>query len=305
MKTTIGILIVLGFGLFAGNAQAAGPGDVIINEVMQDPASVGDSQGEWFELYNSTGHAIDIDGWIIRDDAANLHAINHGGPLIIAAKGYLVLGNNADQLTNGGYRCDYEYSGFTLSNSDDEIVLEQEGTEIDRINYDGGPIWPDPTGASMAWLGPPGENNDGGRWVIEGVVNYGDGDWGTPGMKNTDSSLPVELSSFTGEFHDGAVELSWHTESEVDNLGFYVWRAPQRQGEYQPISELIAGHGSSTEPHDYLYRDADVVSQRTYFYKLRQVDMEGSEIFHGPIEVFAGITAVDQATWGKIKLKYR
>jgi len=91
----------------------------------------------------------------------------------------------------------------------------------------------------------------------------------------------------------------------VDNLGFYVWRAPQRQGEYQPISELIAGHGSSTEPHDYLYRDADVVSQRTYFYKLRQVDMEGSEIFHGPIEVFAGVTAVDQATWGKIKLKYR
>jgi hypothetical protein len=157
----------------------------------------------------------------------------------------------------------------------------------------------------MAWLGPPGENNDGGRWVIEGVVNYGDGDWGTPGMKNTDSSLPVELSSFTGDFHDGIIELRWHTESEVDNLGFYVWRSLHREGEYHSISELIPGQGSSTEPHDYVYRDADIVSQTTYFYKLRQVDMEGSENLHGPIEVFAGVTGVDQATWGKIKRKYR
>jgi|GEM_PF-1945861 len=305
MKTTTGILIVLGFGLCAGIVHAAHPGDVIINEVMQDPVAVGDSQGEWFELYNSTGHAIDINGWIIRDDAANLHAIDQGGPLVIPAKGYLVLGNNADQMTNGGYQCDYEYSSFTLSNSDDEIVLEENGIEIDRINYDGGPIWPDPAGASMAWLGPPGENNDGGRWVIEGVVNYGDGDWGTPGMKNTDSSLPVELSSFAGGYHDGAIELIWHTESEVDNLGFYVLRALQSDGEYRAISELIPGQGSSTEPHDYSYRDADIVSGTAYFYQLRQLDMEGSETFHGPIEVFAGVTAVDQATWGRIKLKYR
>ena len=148
MKKIIGILLVLGLALCAGVAHAADPGDVIINEVMQDPLAVGDSQGEWFELYNSTGHAIDIDGWVIRDDAANVHTIDHGGPLIIPAKGYLVLGNNADQMSNGGYHCDYEYSSFTLSNSDDEIVLEQNGTEIDRINYDGGPIWPKPTGAS-------------------------------------------------------------------------------------------------------------------------------------------------------------
>jgi len=305
MKTTTGILIVLGFGLCTGIGQAANPGDVIINEVMQDPVAVGDSQGEWFELYNNTGQAIDINGWVIRDDAANVHAIDHGGPLIIAAKGYLVLGNNTDQMTNGGYQCDYEYSGITLSNSDDEIVLEENGTEIDRINYDGGPIWPHPSGASMAWLGPPGENNDGSRWVIEGVVNYGDGDWGTPGMKNTDSSLPVELSSFTGGYHDGAIELTWHTESEVDNLGFYVWRTVQGDGEYRVISELIAGQGSSTEPHDYSYRDTDIIPQQTYFYRLCQVDLEGSETFHGPIQVYAGATAVDQATWGKIKLKYR
>jgi hypothetical protein len=305
MKNPIGILVILAMTMCAVAGHAASPGDIVINEVMQDPVAVGDSQGEWFELYNTTSSDIDIDGWVIRDDAANLHAIDNGGSLVVPAKGYLVLGNNADFATNGGYHCDYEYGGFTLSNSDDEIVLEQGSVEIDRINYDGGPIWPEPSGASMAWLGPPGENNDGTRWVIEGVISYGDGDWGTPGSKNTDSSLPVELSAFTGAYASGAIVLSWRTETEVNNLGFYVWRAPQEEGEYQSLSELIPGHGSSLEPHDYQYRDADIVLDTVYYYKLRQVDMEGREIFHGPISVFAGATGVDPATWGKIKAKYR
>lgn len=305
MRTMIGILAVFGLGLSAVAVEAASPGDLIINELMQDPAAVGDSQGEWFELYNNTTSDIDINGWVIRDDAANVHTIDNGAPLSVTAKGYLVLGNNADLATNGGYQCDYEYSGFTLSNSDDEIVLEEGGLEIARINYDGGPVWPDPTGASMGWLGPPGDNNDGTRWAIEGVASYGDGDWGTPGYKNTDSSLPVGLSSFTGSFSSGVIVLHWRTEVEVNNLGFYVWRALTEDGEYQPISELVSGHGSSLEPHDYLYRDENIILDNTYYYKLRQVDMEGGEVFYGPISVFAGATGVDQATWGKIKARYR
>jgi hypothetical protein len=305
MKTTIGIIAAFGFGLSAALALAANPGDVVINEVMQDPVAVGDSQGEWFELYNTTASDIDINGWVIRDDAANLHTVDNGGPLLVPSLGYLVLGNNADMSTNGGYHCDYEYSGTTLSNSDDEIVLEENGIEIDRINYDGGPLWPDPSGASMCWLGPPGDNNDGSRWVIEGVVYYGDGDWGTPGQKNTDSTLPVELSSFTGAYVNGAVELYWRTEVEINNLGFYVLRAPDEDGQYQSISTLISGQGSTTEPHEYVYRDEGVTVDQTYYYKLRQVDMEGTDMFHGPLEVFAGTTAVTPATWGKIKIMYR
>jgi len=305
MRTLMGILVTFGMSLCVAAGEAASPGDVIINEVMQDPAAVGDSEGEWFELYNTTSVGIDIDGWVIRDEAANTHTINNGSPLVVSAYGYLVLGNNADSTTNGGYHCDYQYSNFTLSNSDDEIVLEEGGLEIARINYDGGPIWPDPTGASMGWLGPPGSYNDGSRWVIEGVASYGDGDWGTPGYRNTDSSLPVGLSYFTGSYSSGAVVLCWRTEVEVNNLGFYVWRALVEDGEYQLVSALIPGHGSSLEPHDYMHSDTDIVADRTYYYKLCQVDLEGHEVFYGPIGVFAGATGVDQATWGKIKAMYR
>jgi hypothetical protein len=157
----------------------------------------------------------------------------------------------------------------------------------------------------MGWLGPPGDYADGSRWVIEGVVNYGDGDWGTPGHKNTDSSLPVGLSLFSGSFRSGTIVIRWRTESEVNNLGFYVWRAMAEDGDYHSISELIPGHGSSLEPHDYLYRDADIIADQTYYYKLRQLDLEGHEVFYGPIRVFAGTTGLDQTTWGKIKAMYR
>ncbi|UCH26910.1 MAG: lamin tail domain-containing protein, partial [Trueperaceae bacterium] len=90
----------------AGNAAA---GDVVINEIMQNPSAVPDSDGEWFELVNTTGSAIDIDGWTIRDDDSDSHVINNGGPLIVPAGGFLVLGNNADAGTNGGVTVGYQY----------------------------------------------------------------------------------------------------------------------------------------------------------------------------------------------------
>ena len=307
MKTLMGMLLVFGLLLCTVNGQAANPGDIIINEVMQNPDAVYDSYGEWFELYNTTSSGIDINGWTIRDDDLDNHTIDNGGPLVVPARGYLVLGNNADPDSNGGYTCDYSYgSGWYLANSADEVVLEDGSkTEIARINYDGGTIWPDPTGASMGWTGPPGSYDNGADWVEETTAIYGDGDYGTPGFLNTDSTLPVDLSFFTASYSPGIVTLRWRTELEVNNLGFYVCRAPEQEGEYQTVSGLIPGHGSSLEPHVYQYQDIDIVTNTMYYYKLRQVDMEGHENFYGPISIFTGITGVEGSTWGQIKARYR
>jgi hypothetical protein len=149
------------------HAQAASPGDVVINEIMQNPAAVPDSAGEWFELYNPTGSDIDIEGWTIRDDGIDTHVINNGTPLLIPAGGYLVLGNNTDTGTNGGVPVAYNYGGsWFLSNSADEVILEDTSlVEIDRVEYDGGPSFPDPTGASMALINPVLDNNVGAKVV--------------------------------------------------------------------------------------------------------------------------------------------
>jgi predicted extracellular nuclease len=175
---------------------------IVINEIMQNPAAVFDSEGEWFELYNAGTSDVDINGWTIRDDGIDSHVISNGGPLLVPAGGYLVLGNNADSGTNGGAPVGYQYSSFFLSNGDDEVVLEDgSGIEVDRVNYDGGPVFPDPTGASMALTDPALDNNAGENWC-ESSTPFGAGDKGTPGALNecdtTVEPLAVKIHEVQG-----------------------------------------------------------------------------------------------------------
>ena len=166
------------------------PGDLVITEVMQNPAAVGDSAGEWFEIQNVSGSDIDIDGWTISDNDSDSHVINNGGPLNVPAGGFVVLGVSTDTATNGGAPVDYAYgSGWFLSNSADEVILtDPNAVEFDRIEYDGGAVWPDPNGASMN-LDPASTdtalNDDGANWC-EATTAFGDGDLGTPGAANPD-----------------------------------------------------------------------------------------------------------------------
>ncbi|MBK1827502.1 lamin tail domain-containing protein [Haloferula rosea] len=175
---------------------------LIISEIMQDPSAVGDSNGEYFELYNPTGAAIDIDGWVIKDAGSNTHTISNGGPLEVPAGGFLVLGNNADFATNGSVVVGYEYSGFFLGNSDDEVILEDDlGAEIDRVEYDGGPNFPDPSGASMELKDLTLDNNVGGNWAEAITEIVPGGDKGTPGagppVGNGQLGLSLDVASIS------------------------------------------------------------------------------------------------------------
>jgi predicted extracellular nuclease len=170
--------------LFAALAATPAFGQVVINEILQNPSAVADSAGEWFEIYNPGGSPVDIDGWTIEDNDFDSHVINNGGPLLIPAGGFLVLGNNADSATNGGVTVDYQFSGIAIANGADELVLLDETlTEIDRVEYDGGPDFPDPNGASMSLIAPGLDNNVGANWC-EASTPFGAGDLGTPGAAN-------------------------------------------------------------------------------------------------------------------------
>lgn len=183
------VLVLLGA---SRPVAAAAPGDVVVNEIMQNPNAVADGSGEWLELYNATGSAIDINGWTIADAGIDSHVINNGGPLLIPAGGFLVLGNNTDTGTNGGVTVDYSYGGsWFLGNSDDEVILSDSSlTEVDRVEYDGGANFPDPAGASMALISTALDNNVGANWC-EASTPYGDGDLGTPGAAN-DCGAPAD-----------------------------------------------------------------------------------------------------------------
>jgi len=87
-----------------------------------------------------------------------------------------------------------------------------------------------------------------------------------------DVGLPVEISRFEVFPGDQLVMLQWTTQSEIDNKGFYIYRAFSREGEFSELNEeLIPGAGNSYMPIDYEYIDRDVENGREYFYKLVSV----------------------------------
>ncbi len=102
------------------------PGDLVITEIMNNPEAVADSAGEWFELYNDSLSPIDLQGLVIRHDAVKISAVHTITQSIVLLPGdFVVLGNNADQLTNGNIKVDYAYpAAVNLSNTKDYLGIE-------------------------------------------------------------------------------------------------------------------------------------------------------------------------------------
>ncbi|MBC8231089.1 T9SS type A sorting domain-containing protein [bacterium] len=106
-----------------------------------------------------------------------------------------------------------------------------------------------------------------------------DGDtfgWFYIGGNINDNSLPVALSSFVGTPIDSVVYLKWRTETEVNNLGFSIYRSEEEDGNYTKI-DFVPGLGSSAMPIDYQFTDKGVEAGKTYFYYLEDIDIAGEK----------------------------
>ena len=101
----------------------------------------------------------------------------------------------------------------------------------------------------------------------------------------SDLEVPVELMSFTFSVSENDVTLNWNTASEINNLGFEVQRKTAN-GEFAAIG-FINGYGTTTEPQSYTFADENLVTG-SYTYRLKQVDLNGSEYFYD--ELTAEIT---------------
>jgi hypothetical protein len=238
--------------------QLPSEGDIIINEIMQNPSVVGDSNGEYMEFYNTTDHDIDINGWTVRDNGTDSFVITNGAPLIISSYGYLVIGNDGNSGTNGGYTCDYEYSGMYLGNSDDEVILEYTGVIIDSVYYDNGATFPDPTGASME-LDPTHmnyvDNDDGANWYTAHTT-FGDGDNGSPGSANS-GPLPDAPTDLVVTVNGNNIDLNWTVVSGA--TGYNIYRSTD------PYNFGSTAHDTSVTNS---YTDIGAASDDKYFYRV-------------------------------------
>ncbi|MFH1861184.1 MAG: C25 family cysteine peptidase [bacterium] len=95
---------------------------------------------------------------------------------------------------------------------------------------------------------------------------------------------PITLTSFSAAVNGNDVEIGWNTTSEINCYGWYVERS-QDGVIFDVISELILGHGSSSETHQYSFVDQLAIAGRTYNYRLKQVDNGGVFTYSDPITI--------------------
>jgi hypothetical protein len=100
------------------------------------------------------------------------------------------------------------------------------------------------------------------------------------GSNDPDNPLPVELVWFRGEATPRGVQLTWQTATERNNAGFEV-RRQTNSGEFATIASYrfdrtLQGKGTTSSPTTYGFVDAAVEAGKTYTYRLRSVDYDGT-----------------------------
>ena len=180
-------------------------------------------------------------------------------------------------------------------------LTDATGNVVDTVgNLDGYPFTED----TPAWALPLGETPEGARasirrvyekripldgrhregWVSTAAVSpvvmtyYGHAsDVGNPGYR-MGGPLPVVLSSFRAVRDDAAVQVSWTTESSLENAGFHLYRSTQRTGGFIRVNpRLIQGAGTTAERRTYTYIDNPPKVDGIYYYQLQEISYRGQQ----------------------------
>lgn len=168
-----------------GGSGELAAGDLVISEIMNNPGTVNDDSGEWLEIHNPTGQTIDLAGLELVSGSV-VHTI--ASPVMVAPKGYVVLGVNATTATNGGVPVDYQYTQIKLQNTTGTLTLRTAGMLVlDTTTYDEASGL-DPDGQSRT-LDPKflsaAMNDTDMHWCAgTSFINGSSGDRGTPGKAN-------------------------------------------------------------------------------------------------------------------------
>lgn len=189
---------ILGLSIFLGlkNASAVEPTDVIINEVMANPAGT-DSGKEWLELYNFSLTDIDLKDWKIKffNDPASVtptKTITLASEVIVSGE-YLVIPNNTTTA---------------ITNAKGKIILSNPDS-----SYENEISWAKDVGDgySMEIIGPPSDP-DYQEWLKS--VDSG----GSSGEKNSISKIPnvpVLLSPIDKSIVDSNTNINFSWQDDI------------------------------------------------------------------------------------------
>jgi hypothetical protein len=93
-------------------------------------------------------------------------------------------------------------------------------------------------------------------------------------LGSKEGTLPVELISFTSVVKDRNVTLNWKTSKEINNKGFEIERASEKNSSYWEKIGYVSGKGTTNESSLYFFTDSKLNSGK-YHFRLKQIDYNG------------------------------
>jgi hypothetical protein len=88
------------------------------------------------------------------------------------------------------------------------------------------------------------------------------------------SALPVSFLHFTARSAKTHINLAWETAHEAQNEGFHVERRATNASVFQEL-----GYVAAARSNDYTFKDHSAQPGVNYYYRLRQVDLDGTEAY--------------------------
>jgi hypothetical protein len=287
----------------------------IVRVASSNFASGGILEGFAATLQDQGGDdAADSDGDpVLYTAGVELTSANRNDPTIdfgyYTAEPSYALGNLVwEDTSNDGHKDSIEngIDGITLvlhRDLDGDGVLDAADPIIGRTTTSGGGLYsfPNlPNGtyivqvtdednllASHTWTDGL-DNTDNESQVTTYAVTISDGDvlYADFGFYIDDDPTSVSLVSFTATPEDGSILLEWETASEINNLGFYLYRAESPDGPQTQINESPIPSKAPGSPGGALYDFSDnmVSPDITYYYWLEALDIYAGPTMHGPVE---------------------
>lgn len=212
---------------------------------------------------------------------------------------YLYLTNSASGFQNF-FSFGANQVAFAMNvNGNDAMLLYQNGVMIDCYGQPGvdgaGQPWEYADGWSKRnHTNGPNNAFDLTEWQV--AMNDLNGCATNPTCTGANQSpfplsivLPAELTDFSGESTPTGNRLTWTTTLEINNDFFQIQRSTDAKT-WTPLDEL-PGNGTTEAETAYTYFDRNVPAGMVY-YRLQQVDFDGTSTFFGPISVRRSATDV-------------
>lgn len=226
---------------------------LVINEFMASNASTVVDQDfeldDWIEIYNNSASPVNLDNFYLTDEFGNPYKWDLPDTTI-GGNQYLIVWADKDENQAG------LHTNFKLSSYGEKLMLCYAFNQvIDSISFD--LQFPDTSFARF----PNGT----------GPFNYA---FPTHNAFNNSPPLDAEIINWKASTSNCQIYLEWTTLQE-QNTAFFAIERSVDEINFDRIDTLGAA-GNSSNPIHYNYLDEKPVEGRANYYRLAQVDLDGS-----------------------------